>query len=208
MMLNQTDRQLISAAQAGDQAALNELLSFHWQPIYQFVFYKVGNQHDAQDIAQETFIRAFRALPRYQERNATFRTYLGRIALNLIADHWRRLGRAPQIVDVADYRGLLEDTADKPEDQMIKSERQREVAAALAQLPEDQRRAVEMRLIAGLSVQETAQKMNKTEAAVKMLQQRALANLRKMFQDNKPTMLGGDAHDERTISNRGNLKGY
>jgi len=78
----------------------------------------------------------------------------------------------------------------------------------LAQLPEDQRRAVEMRLIAGLSVQETAQKMNKTEAAIKMLQQRALANLRKIFQDNKPTVLGGDADDERTISNRRNLKGY
>jgi RNA polymerase sigma-70 factor (ECF subfamily) len=184
MTSNQTDRQLITAAQAGDRVALNELLSFHWQPIYQFVFYKIGNRHDAQDIAQETFIRAFRALPRYQDGNATFRTYLGRIALNLITDHWRRLGRAPQTVDVADYRGLLEDAADKPEDQMVKSERQREVAAALARLPEEQRQAVEMRLIVGLSVQETAKKMNKSEAAVKMLQQRALANLRKMFQDN------------------------
>jgi RNA polymerase sigma-70 factor (ECF subfamily) len=184
MNSNLSERQLIAAAQAGDAKALNQLLEHNWRPIYQFISFKVGNQHDAQDIAQETFVRAFRALPRYQERNATFRTYLGRIALNLIADHWRRLGRSPQTVDVADYRGLLEDTAMKPEDQVIKNEREREITEALAQLPHEQRQVVEMRLLSGYSVQETAGKMSKTEAAVKMLQQRALMNLRKIFNKN------------------------
>lgn len=191
MTSTQTERQLIAAAQAGDRAALNELLIDHWQPIFHFISYKVGNQHDAQDLAQETFMRAFRALPRYQERNATFRTYLGRIALNVIADHWRRLGRKPQTVDVADYRGLLEDPSDKPEDRAVKNERHHEVAAALAKLPEEQRQVVEMRLLAGLSVQETAEKMRKTEGSVKMLQQRALVNLRKHLQ-NSAIELGSD----------------
>ncbi len=207
MRSNSNDSQLISAAQAGDRAALNTLLSSHWQPIYQFVLYKVGNQHDAQDIAQETFIRAFRALSRYQERNASFRTYLGRIALNLIADHWRRLGRAPQTVDIADYRGLLEEATDSPEDWVLKSERQKEVAGALAQLPVDQKRVVEMRLLIGLSVQETAARMQKTEAAVKMLQQRALGNLRKILQA-QLTQSGGDARDERAIADRRTFPGY
>lgn len=207
MRSNSNDSQLISAAQAGDRAALNTLLSSHWQPIYQFVLYKVANQHDAQDIAQETFIRAFRALSRYQERNASFRTYLGRIALNLIADHWRRLGRAPQTVDIADYRGLLEEATDSPEDWVLKSERQKEVAGALAQLPVDQKRVVEMRLLIGLSVQETAARMQKTEAAVKMLQQRALGNLRKILQA-QLTQSGGDARDERAIADRRTFPGY
>lgn len=208
MTSNLSDSQLIRAAQAGDKDALNALLSFHWKPIYQFVHYKVGNQHDAQDIAQETFIRAFRALSRYQERNVSFRTYLGRIALNLIADHWRRQGRVPQTVDVADYRGLLEDTTDLPEDRVIAVERQREVAAALAQLPVDQRRVVEMRLLIGLSIQDTAIRMQKTEAAVKMLQQRALVNLRKILQNHTMSPSGGDTCDERTTADRGTFKGY
>jgi RNA polymerase sigma-70 factor (ECF subfamily) len=205
MMPNITERQLIVAAQGGDKTALNELLTQHWQPMVQFVAYKVGNQQDAQDIAQETFLRAFRALPRYEERNATFRTYLGRIALNLIADHWRRLGRIPQSVDVADYRGLLEDSSYQPEELAVKSERQREVAVALAQLPQEQRRVVELRLLSGLSVHETAMKMMKTEAAIKMLQQRALANLRKLFQENKTGITGGETRDERATSTRRTL---
>ncbi|MDU4960517.1 MAG: RNA polymerase sigma factor [Sporomusaceae bacterium] len=182
----QTEKQLIAAAQAGDRAALNELIGFHWKPVYQFIVYKIGNAHDAQDIAQETFLRAFRALPRYQEGKATFRTYLGRIALNLITDYWRRQGRTPSTVDVADYRGLLEDPAEKPEDRLMQRERQQEVAAALAKLPQEQRRAVELRLLHGMSVQDTAGRLNKSEAAVKMLQQRALANLRKIFQGANP----------------------
>lgn len=184
MTSRETESQLLAAAQGGDRAALDQLLRSHWQPIYQFITYKIGNQHDAQDIAQETFIRAFRALSRYRETNASFRTYLGRIALNLIADYWRRLGRTPQTVDVADYRGLLEDSSDKPEEQAVKHERQQEVAQVMAQLPAEQRRVVEMRIMQGLSIQETAVQMNKTEAAVKMLQQRALTNLRKLFKDN------------------------
>lgn len=206
MNFKSSERQLITAAQAGDNDALNELIEYHWQPIYQFIAFKIGNPQDAQDLAQETFVRAFRALPRYQERNATFRTYLGKIALNLIADYWRKLGRSPQTVDVTDYRGLLEDTEIRPEDQVVKTEREREVAEALAQLPEEQRQVVQMRLLSGYSVQETAEKMSKTEAAVKMLQQRALANLRKIININN--YQGGDARDERTIPQRRTLKGY
>ena len=205
MMPNLTERQLIAAAQGGDKFALNELLTQHWQPIVQFIAYKVGSQQDGQDIAQETFLRAFRALPRYEERNATFRTYLGRIALNLIADHWRKLGRTPQTVDVADYRGLLEDSSYQPEEVAVKRERQREVAVALAQLPQEQRKVVELRLLSGLSVQETAVKMIKTEAAIKMLQQRALANLRKLFQEKKTILSGGETRDQRTVPTRRTL---
>lgn len=200
MTLNLDDKQLITAAQTGDRTALNELLTRHWQPVYQFIAYKVGNQQDAQDIAQDTFLRAFRALPRYQEKNATFRTYLGRIALNLITDHWRRLGRAPQMVDVTDYRGLLETESEQPEEQLLDRERREEVSAALAKLPSDQRTVIEMRILTGLSIQETAAQMKKTEAAIKMLQQRALVNLRKLFQNNQQK--AGDSHAEGTVAGR------
>ncbi|SDF64532.1 RNA polymerase sigma factor [Sporolituus thermophilus] len=177
-----TDEQaLIAKAQAGDRESLNTLILAYWQPVYRLVYHKVGHADDAQEITQETFLKALRALPRYRQTNANFKTYLGRIALNLITDFWRKKGRTPPLIDIAEYEQPLLDDGAKPEEAAIYSERQQEVARLVHKLPPEQRQAVELRIVIGLSVREAAAIMGKTEAALKMLQQRALKNLRKMF---------------------------
>lgn len=174
------EQSLLLKAQGGDREALNILLGTYWQPIYRMVCYKVGNSDDAQEITQETFLRAFRSLDKYKDIGASFKTYLGRIALNLITDFWRKRGRAPQIVDIAEYQEPLADSAERPEESALNSEFQEEIATLVSSLPDEQRQAVELRIIAGLSVKDAAEIMGKTEPALKMLQQRALKNLRKM----------------------------
>ncbi|MDD4599960.1 ECF RNA polymerase sigma factor SigD [bioreactor metagenome] len=174
------EQALISEAQNGDREALNILIGNYWQPIYRLVCYKVGNSDDAQELTQETFLRAFRALGRYKDTGASFKTYLGRIALNLVTDFWRKKGRAPQIVDIAEYQEPLPDSAERPEDAAISTEQQQELAKLIGLLPDEQRQTIELRIIAGISVKEAAHIMGKTEPALKMLQQRALKSLRKM----------------------------
>ena len=84
------------------------------------------------------------------------------------------------MVDIGEYQEPFSDTADRPEDAAISAEQQHEIAKLIGSLPSDQRQAVELRIVAGLSVREAANIMGKTEPALKMLQQRALKNLRKM----------------------------
>jgi len=177
------EKVLITQAQQGDKAALEALISRYWQPVYRLACLKTANSEDAQEITQETFLKAFRALPGYRETNASFKTYLGRIALNLITDHWRKKGRSPQVVALADFQEPLTDPAPLPEESALSEERRESIARMVAMLPAEQRQAVELRIFAALSLQETAKLMGKTEAAVKMLQQRALKNLRRLFQE-------------------------
>ncbi|MDR3566084.1 MAG: RNA polymerase sigma factor [Negativicutes bacterium] len=182
---------LIGKAQAGDREALNELVSFYWQPIYRFITYKTASPEDAQELTQETFFRAFRALPTFRKTEASFKTYLSQIALNLIRDHWRKKGRSPALVDIADCQEAATET-DQPDIEAINQERRETIAGMLQKLPVDQRQAVELRIIAGLPVRETAEAMGKSEAAVKMLQQRALKSLRTLLSDDKTNEYGTD----------------
>ncbi len=174
---------MIIQAQAGDRQALEELITHHWQSVYKIIVYKIGNGDDAQELAQETFIKAMKSLDRYEPRSA-FINYLGRIALNLVTDYWRKNSRIPPTIELADYAQPLADIAVGPEKAALDAESGRELVRLMKQLPDEQRRAVELRVIAGLSIKDAAIIMNKTEGALKMLQQRALNNLRQLCVEN------------------------
>ena len=178
------EKTLLAKAQQGDKAALEALIARYWQPVFRLACLRTGNSEDAQEIAQETFLKAFRALPGYRETGATFKTYLGRITLNLVTDYWRKKGRTPQVVSIADYQEPLADPEPLPEETILSRERRESIGRLVALLPAEQKQAIELRIFAGLSLQATAQIMGKTEAAVKMLQQRALKNLRRLFIEN------------------------
>lgn len=167
---------LIGKAQAGDRDALNELVSMYWHPVYRYVSYKIGSPEDAKELTQETFFRAFRSLSSFRQTDATFKTYLSHIALNLVRDFWRKKGRTPTLVDIADYQESGPES-DQPDIQTINLERREVIAQVLRELPADQRQAVELRIIAGLPVRDAATAMGRSEAAIKMLQQRALKSL-------------------------------
>lgn len=175
---------IIAKAQDGDRTALNTLVTSHWPSIYRLALAKTGNPEEAQEIAQDTFLRALAALPRYKETNATFKTYLSRIAINLITDYYRKRGRTPQVVDITEYSEPLTDTGVRPEEAAVNAERREEVARMLGLLPAEQQQVIELRIIQGLAVADTARIMGKSGAAVKMLQQRALKKLKDLFAEN------------------------
>lgn len=178
------EQQLIDKARAGDQASLSALIAKYWNAVFRLACRRTGCSEDAQEIAQDTFLKALRALPGYRHTGASFNTYLSKIALNVIIDYWRKKGRSPQLTTIADYGEPLADPAQLPEERTLTRERQETIARLVAMLPPEQRQAIELRIFASLSVQESARLMGKSEPALKMLQQRALKNLRRLFVEN------------------------
>ena len=183
---------IIARARDGERAALNELVATYWPHVYRLALAKTGNPEDAQEIAQDTFLRALAALPRYKETNATFKTYLLRITLNLITDYYRKRGRAPQLIDIAQYNKPIIDTGTRPDEAVVSAEQRMEVVRLLALLPEEQRRVIELRILQGVAVADVARIMGKSSAAIKMLQQRALKKLKNLF-DKNGIVEGGEA---------------
>jgi len=171
---------LIDQALEGNRSALNELISISWNPLYRFISYKIKSQEDAKELTQETFLKAFSALSTYKKTGVPFSAYLTRIAHNLVIDFWRKKGRSPLMVDLTnDHHPMAEN--DRPEALAVNKEIRVELAKVLKELPDDQRQTIEYRIIAGLPIKDTALAMGKTEAAIKMLQQRALKNMRSLL---------------------------
>ena len=172
-----SERDLIIKAKNGDRAALTQIVSDCWHPLHRFISYKTGNPEEAQDIVQETFFRAFRSLASYQVTETKFSTWLGRIAANLITDSWRKQGRTPVLQNLDETQNKYVGDLD-PAEQVLQAETRKNLADLIRELPAEQRQVIEMRILAGLPLKEAAYAMNKSEAAVKMLQQRALKALR------------------------------
>jgi RNA polymerase sigma factor (sigma-70 family) len=171
---------LIAKAKDGDREALNTLISRYWQPIYRFIYSKLGNEDDARELTQDTFMKAFRSLPRYKVMDVPFKGYLGKIAINLVTDFWRKNGRTPQLVNINEHQGTIADLRENPEEYVLRLEGQEQMSNLVESLPEEQRQVVKLRIMLNVSIRDVAIQMNKTEPAIKMLQQRALQNLRKM----------------------------
>ena len=91
-----TDEELVARSVGGDSDSFNELVLRWERPIYALAYRTIGREEDARDVCQETFLRAFRALPGFRGQ-AKFSSWLYRIALNLCRDWVRRERRAPVV---------------------------------------------------------------------------------------------------------------
>ncbi len=166
---------LIRAAKAGRREAAAELCSMHWQGVYRIVYGRLGNRAEAEDVTQETFLRLWRQLARFE--GDQLGPYLRTIALNLCRNRLRDTYRHPQ----GDLReDLRADPGPSPEQRLLDLEREEQLRRALARLAPDQRRVLELRLVEGRSVAEAAIALGRTPEAVRALQYRALIRLREI----------------------------
>ena len=161
---NNIDQQLIERIQRGDKNAFNLLVRKYQHKVVSLVSRYVNNPGDIPDVAQEAFIKAYRAIPDFRGESA-FYTWLYRIAVNTAKNYIVAHGRRPPDMDVDSqdaetYEGAesLHEVAN-PENLMLSDEIRAEVAATLAGLPEDLRTAITLREIEGLSYEEIAEVM-------------------------------------------------
>ncbi|ATL91485.1 RNA polymerase sigma factor RpoE [Aeromonas sobria] len=162
---NLLDEQLVERVQRGDKAAFNLLVKKYQHKVVNLVARYVNNPGDVPDVAQEAFIKAYRALPTFRGESA-FYTWLYRIAVNTAKNYLTSQGRRPPSSDVeADdaesYGGgeALQEVA-TPENLALTDEIQRTVFAAIEALPEDLRTAITLRELEGLSYEEIAEIMD------------------------------------------------
>ncbi len=154
-----TDEELVARSIRGDAESFNQLILRWERPIYALAYRTLGREEDARDICQETFLRAFRALPGFRGQ-AKFSSWLYRIALNLCRDWMRRERRAPiaqppEDVDLMELAAAAE-PSESIEDLIARRDLSRAVERVMATLPEEQRTAIVLKEYHGLTFQEIA----------------------------------------------------
>lgn len=130
----EVDDAVLRRAQAGDRAALQEFVRHYEGRVFAFLSRATGAGSHVDDLAQEVFLRAFRALPRFEKRDAKVSTWIFRIAVRLIQDHGRR-NKFGLLLSSEDLR----DGSESPEDLCARRADLTRIEQAAARLPEDQR---------------------------------------------------------------------
>ncbi|HLD21942.1 MAG TPA: RNA polymerase sigma factor [Patescibacteria group bacterium] len=167
--------EVISRAREGDSGALSQLYEMHIRAVYRFVYYKVGNKEDAEDVTQEVFIAAFAGLNNFRQE-ASFRNWCYEIAKRKIADMWREKYRMPT-VDIEAILGIHTtiETQEQTEEKIAHDAYSiGRVKMVLGKLQENYREILDYRFLKNYSIKETAKAMGISVTNAKVLQHRAL----------------------------------
>jgi RNA polymerase sigma-70 factor (ECF subfamily) len=177
-----SDEELVARSRGGDLDSFNQLVLRWERPIYALAYRVIGREEDARDVAQETFLRAFRALGGFKGQ-AKFSSWLYRITLNLCRDWIRRerrtpIAQAPEGVDLVELAGEAVGTVSIDE-LVSRKELGRAVAKAMALLPDEQRTAIILKEYHGLTFQEIADLLDCPLSTVKTRLYQGLTVLRR-----------------------------
>jgi RNA polymerase sigma-70 factor (ECF subfamily) len=177
----ETDQELIDRARGGDDEAFRLLVERHSRAIYRAAYRITGNGADADDVVQETFLRAYRALERFDAR-AAFPTWIHRIAVNcsldLIDARRRRDGRVSDDEDLS----AIASNAVAPDRAVQSMEMQRAVASAMERLSGNERTAFVLRHFEGMPLEEIGKVLGTQLNATKNTVFRAVRKLREQLQ--------------------------
>jgi RNA polymerase sigma-70 factor (ECF subfamily) len=169
---------LVARAQKGNRSAFGSLYERYMDQIYRYVYYRVSDRDEAEDLTEIVFVKAWEALPRFRSRGATFRAWLYRIARNAVIDRHRTHKAVLPLEDVQDW---LDVESSSPEAAAETAEESAVLGAALLRLSPRLREVILHRFVNGLSHAETAQVMGLRQGHVRVLQHRALNQMRDLL---------------------------
>jgi len=169
---------LVQKAKAGDAEAFGRLYDMHVERVYRHIYYRINNVADTEDLTQQVFLKAWRAIPRYKKTTSPFIAWLMTISHNLVIDFYRAKKDKVRLPDGV----VAEDPKSSPEVMAQAHFDQEKLRMAISQLHGDQQRAVLMRFIEGFSFAETADSLGKTEGATRVILHRALKKLRDILE--------------------------
>jgi len=170
---------LVDKAIGGDAEAFGSLYDIFIDRIYRHVYYRVSNKDDAEDIAQQVFIRAWKAIKKYRRTSKPFLAWLLRICHNLVVDFYRSKKCAIYIDDEFDLPGSEE----SPERLAESEYDQKLLRGIILKLPDEQQQVIIMKFIEGFSYTEISSSLQKSEGAVRVIQHRALKKMRTMLEE-------------------------
>lgn len=165
MGMQHADQELVERVQKGDKRAFDLLVGKYQHKIVKLISRYIRDPDESLDVAQETFIKAYRALANFRGESA-FYTWLYRIAINTAKNHLVALGRRPPDIDIdaedavqMDMQSALREL-DSPEHLALKDEIEQTIFRAIEELPEELRIAITLRELEGLSYEEIAEAMS------------------------------------------------
>jgi RNA polymerase sigma-70 factor (ECF subfamily) len=179
-----SDEELVTLSQGGDLDSFNQLVLRWERPIYALAYRVIGREEEARDVAQETFLRAFRAIKGFKGQ-AKFSSWLYRITLNLCRDWIRKerrapVSQAPDGIDIIELAGEAT-PSESIEDLVGRKQLGLAVSKALALLPEEQRTAIILKEYHGLTFQEIADLLDCPLSTVKTRLYQGLTVVRKQL---------------------------
>lgn len=194
--------ELIASAQQGDRRAFDELVKQTQGRVRSLALRLTGNEHDADDVVQDTYVRAFRSLRKFRG-DARFSTWLHRITANSASTLMGRRSRhrhddIDEVIDLADHR-----VDHDPEFVLQNGAMGQRLRRALDNLPERLRRVVVLRDVHGMSHREIAQELDISEAAAKVRLHRARARLRDGLVAWRPTRGPSNVSDQSVTEEAG-----
>jgi RNA polymerase sigma-70 factor, ECF subfamily len=188
------DGALLRAAQSGDGPALEALCRRNWKPVYRSLARLTDSTAEAEDLTQEVFLRALLSLSRFEDRGLPFTSYLLRIADNLARDRWRSQGRGPVVTAEMPEKAV---PGSGPDNLAVESVRREVLLVALDSLAPDHRTVLRLRIIEGRTTREVAALTDRSQAAVRQLQVRALAALRAALGPELDSFTSGGTDDRK-----------
>ena len=170
---------LVRASQEGDMVAFGDLFDRYYDVVYRYVLFRTGDRTLAEDITQETFVRALRRISSVSYQGRDIGAWFITIARNLIFDHvkssrYRLEQTTGEIIELSPATG-------GPEQQVLDGATNDELLRCVRKLNPDQQECIQLRFLQGLSVAETAELMDRNEGAVKALQHRAVRRLAQLL---------------------------
>ncbi len=180
--MNKEEWDLVEKARHGESEAFGLLYDKHFDSIYRFIYLKTGSKVDAEDISHQVFLSAWQKIEKYKFQGFPFSSWLYKIASNAVIDHWRT--RKPDIsIELVkdDFLGELPEFHEKV-DQKFEL---RFVSNAIPKLESDQQSVIIMKFVDELSNKEIAGILDKSEGAIRVIQHRALRQLRKLIEEEK-----------------------
>jgi RNA polymerase sigma factor (sigma-70 family) len=171
---------LIQRAKRGDKHAYEELVYAYQGIAFRTAYVLAGNSADAEEAAQDGFVKAWRALGRFRD-GAPFRPWLLQIVANEARNRRRSAGRRAHMALRAATEHPSGDAAPSPEAALLSTEQREGLLAAVNELPEDQRSVITLRYFVGLSEQEVAETLDLPTGTVKSRTSRALERLRESY---------------------------
>ena len=173
MVAADSEQELIIRAQKGDAEAFGDLYENYLDTIYRYVYYRIQNHQDAEDLTEIVFLKAWQKIPDYVIGKTPFVAWVYRIAHNTVIDHYRTRKETVSLND----QPPINDEKMNLEDHILSKEEKRTLSKAITRLSPLHQHVLVLRFISGLKPTEVAEILDRNVGAVRVLQHRALKAL-------------------------------
>lgn len=171
---------LMQKAREGDTEAFGELYKFYFTPVFRYVYFRVRNKEDAEDLVQAVFLKVFQTVSNFRDKGKNPLAYFMTTARNTLIDHWRKK-KDIILENNHEIFTKIPDSARNVQEEAEQRDFSKEISASMKNLTDEQQEIIVLKFFSDLNNKEIAEITGKTEEVVRQMQVRALKALKKYF---------------------------